>query len=113
VQAAHRVTEGLLPGSTAQLNAEVLKEISVDMPHVQLSLVEVVGQKYVDLLAKVGLASSKSDAIRLMKNGGTYLNNQKIQDPAHVLSEQDVIDESFVLLRVGKKNYLLISVKKI
>lgn len=110
LQAALRVTEGLLPGSETQLNAEVLKEISVDMPHVQLSLVEIVGQRYVDLLAKVGLASSKSEAIRLVKNGGAYLNNQKVQDPAHVLSQQDVIDGSFILLRIGKKKHLLISV---
>ncbi|MDP1607929.1 MAG: tyrosine--tRNA ligase [Chlamydiales bacterium] len=110
LEAALRVTEGLFTGSEAELNAEVLKEISADMPHVQLSLVEVVGQKYVDLLAKVGLASSKSEAVRLVKNGGAYLNDQKVQDPAHVLSQQDVIDGSFILLRIGKKNRLLISV---
>ncbi len=110
VQAALRVTEGLLPGSEAQLSADVLKEIAADMPYVQLGLSEVLGQKCADLLVKVGLVSSKSEAGRLVKNGGAYLNNQKVQDPAYLLSSEDLIDGSFLLLSAGKKNRLLISI---
>lgn len=110
LEAALRVTEGLLPGTEAQLNAEVLKEIAKDMPHVNLSLNDVVGQKYVDVVVKVGLSPSKAEAARLIKNGGAYLNNKKIHDPAHTFSETDLIDKRFLLLSAGKKNRLLISV---
>lgn len=110
LDAALRVTEGLFPGSEAPLSVAVLQEIAKDMPHVQLPLTDVVGQKYVELALKVGLSPSKSEAIRLVKNGGAYLNNQKVQDPAYVLSAADLIDKTFVLLRAGKKNRLLISV---
>lgn len=111
LQAALRVTEGLLPGLEAQLSGDVLKEIAADMPHVQLSFSEVIGQKYADLLVKVGLVSSKSEVVRLVKNGGAYLNHQKIHDPAHIFSSKDLIDGSFLLLRAGKKNPLLISLR--
>lgn len=82
------------------------------MPHVQLSTDEVVGQKCADLLVKIGLVSSKSEAGRLVKNGGAYLNNKKIQDPAYLLSTEDLIDGSFLLLSAGKKNRMLISVSQ-
>jgi len=111
LEAALRVTEGLLPGLDAQLNAAVLQEIAKDMPHVQLLITDVVGQKYVELLVKVGLSPSKSEAVRLVKNGGAYLNNQKVQDPSYIFSDADLIDKTFVLLSAGKKNRLLISVK--
>ncbi len=112
LEAALRVTEGLLPGSESQLSGDVLKEIAKDMPHVQLSTDEVVGQKCADLLVKIGLVSSKSEAGRLVKNGGAYLNNKKIQDPAYLLSTEDLIDGSFLLLSAGKKNRMLISVSQ-
>lgn len=109
LEAALRVTEGLAPGASAQLSGEVLKEISADMPHVELASGEVLGQKYADVLAKAGLVSSKSEAVRLVKGGGAYLNNQKIQDPAYIFSSQDLIDGSLFLLSAGKKNRLLVS----
>lgn len=110
LETALRVTEGLFAGSEAQLSGAALQEIAKDMPHVQLSRADVVGQKYVELLVKVGLSPSKSEAIRLVKNGGAYLNNQKVQDPSYVFSNADLIEKAFVLLRAGKKNQLLISV---
>lgn len=110
LQTALRVTESILPGSNATLSAAALQEIAKDMPNVQLPLSEVLNQKYVDLLVKVGLSPSKSEAIRLIKNGGAYLNNQKVQDPTLILSHHDLIEKTFVLLSAGKKNRLLISI---
>lgn len=110
LQAALRATEALLPGSDSKLSGDVLRQAAADMPHTELILSEVIGQKYVDLLVKVGLTPSKSEAIRLVKNGGAYLNNQKVQDLTYVFSPQDLIDSAFLLLSVGKKNRLLISI---
>ncbi|MBS0625930.1 MAG: tyrosine--tRNA ligase [Verrucomicrobia bacterium] len=110
LEAALRVTEGIAPGSEAKLTGSVLRELASDMPHAKFLSDDAVGQKYVDLVVKAGLLPSKSEAVRLIKNGGAYLNNEKITDPAYMISTADLIDGSFLLLSAGKKKRMLISV---
>jgi tyrosyl-tRNA synthetase len=111
LSSALRATEGMAPGSKATLNSAALQELASDMPHVKLKRKAAVEQKYVDLAVGAGLLPSKAEAIRLIKNGGAYLNNRKISDPAYVISADDLIDGVFLLLSVGKKNRLLISIE--
>lgn len=113
LQAALKVTEGMAPGSDAQLSGAVLKELAADMPSAELSLAEVVGQKYVDVAVRVGLVPSKSEGSKLIKNGGAYLNNERIADPAFLISASDLIDHAYLLLSAGKKKRLLIKISKI
>lgn len=112
LNAALKVTNEMAPGSDAKLSSHVLKEIADDMPSAELTLSEVVGQKFVDLAVKVGLVPSKSEGTKLIKNGGAYLNNERIADPALVFSTSDLIDHSFILLSAGKKKRLLIKIVK-
>lgn len=113
LEAALRVTESMAPGSSATLSAEALAELAGDMPSAQLGKEEVIGCKFVDVVVKIGLLPSKGEAVRLIKNGGAYLNNARIDDPARIFSKDDVIDGKFVLLSVGKKKRMLISVNSI
>ncbi len=110
LQAALRVTEGVGPGSDAVLDAETFKEIEADMPHVTLAEAEVVGQKYVDLVAKIGFLPSKAEAVRLIKNGGAYLNNKKISDLQTALTKEDLVGGEYLLLAMGKKKKILIKI---
>jgi len=105
---ALKVTAGAAPGKEAELDATVLKEIAGDMPSVTLSKGDVVGKTFADLAVLSGLLHSKGEANRLLKNGGAYLNNDKLTDPARAVSEGDVIDEEFLLLGAGKKKKVLI-----
>ncbi len=112
LQAALKVTESMAPGSEVRLSGAMLKELEGDMPSVALPLEEVIGQKFVDVAVKVGLVPSKSEGSKLIKNGGAYLNHERIQDPAFVFSQSDLIDHSFLLLSAGKKKRLLIKISK-
>ncbi len=107
-EAALRVTEGIAPGSEAKLSGEILGQLAADMPHVELRCDEVVGIKYVDLAVKIGLLPSKSEAVKLIKNGGAYLNNEKVSDVAQMIAESDCIDQKFILLGAGKKKKVLV-----
>ena len=60
-----------------------------------------------DLLTETGLASSKSDAARVVKQGGAYVNNQKWVDGGTVGPEQ-LLHGRYVLLRRGKDKYHLV-----
>ena len=110
LQAALRVTEGIAPGSASQLSGTVLKELAGDMPHTTLSYSEVIGQKFVDIATKAGLTPSKSEATRLIKNGGAYLNNERISDPAFSLEDSHLIDGAYLVVSSGKKKRILITV---
>jgi tyrosyl-tRNA synthetase len=110
LQTALRVTQAALPGSQAILDSKILQEIKEDMPSVDLLKKDVVGKKYTDILVQSQLTTSKSESVRLIKNGGAYLNNQKIEDAERVIQEKDFIGQEFLLLSVGKKTRVLIQV---
>ena len=58
----------------------------------------------VELLVASGLAKSNGDARRTIKEGGAYLNNDRVTDPELVPGESDLIGGSWLVLRRGKKN---------
>ena len=112
LEKALRVTEGAAPGAKTTLNAEILQEIEKDMLHVFLSPEEVIGQKFVDVVSKIGFLASKGEASRLIKGGGAYLNNEKVEDLNFCFSKENLIGGRYLLLGSGKKKKMLISIKK-
>ncbi|HSJ58869.1 MAG TPA: tyrosine--tRNA ligase [Anaerolineae bacterium] len=57
-----------------------------------------------DLFQRVGLARSKSDARRLIEQGGAYVNDRPVGSVDDVITGADV-DGGGILLRAGKKRY--------
>jgi tyrosyl-tRNA synthetase len=60
----------------------------------------------VDVLVRVGLASSKADARRGLQGGGFYINGEQVGDLGRHLTLDDFGGRPWVLLRKGKKNYV-------
>jgi tyrosyl-tRNA synthetase len=56
-----------------------------------------------ELLVAAGLAASRSEARRTLTEGGIYLNNQRVTDPAAVPSAGDLIHGRWLVLRRGKR----------
>jgi len=112
LQTALKVTEAAKPGSKATLDFEVLDEIAKDMPSVKMKLSDVVDQKFSDVAASCKLTSSKSESVRLIKNGGAYLNNEKIEDLVFLITPKHIIGEKYLLLGSGKKKKILIKIEK-
>lgn len=108
LEKALQVTLTAAPGSNTQLDVEALRMIAKDMPSIELKKEEVIGQKYIDLAVKVGLHSSKSEALRLMENSGSYLNNCRIEDSQYRLEENSLIGGEFLLFGAGKKKKILV-----
>jgi len=59
----------------------------------------------VDLLVATGLVQSKGEARRAVGEGGAYVNNQRVDDPEHVPSADDLIGGRLLVLRRGKKSF--------
>lgn len=110
LEKALKVTQGAAPGSETVLDASVLESLAADMPNCTLPLQDVAEGKLVDLLVKTGLQSSKGEARRLIKNGGVYLNNEKIVDENYSLSSSSLVEGRLLLLAAGKKNKMIVRV---
>ncbi len=62
-----------------------------------------------DLMADFGLAPSKSEARRLVMQGGVALDGEKITDPKAMLTREALSNEP--VLKKGKKNFYKIIIK--
>ncbi len=109
---ALKVTEGAAPGSEAELNAEILREIARDMPSAELPISDVIGQKYVDVVVKMGLLPSKGEAVRLIAGGGAYLNNARVDQDQMRIEPSHLIGGELLLFGAGKKKKMILTVKK-
>ena len=56
------------------------------------------------LLAQVGLASSRGEARRLIQQGGAYVNGERIETVEQMITPNNLVEGS-LFLRVGKKKY--------
>ena len=98
----------LFGGSLEGVSADELEEIMSHVPSMQLSKQELLSLSVTELATRSGLTSSKGEAKRLIASGGLYLNNVKVDNPAQRVEGKDLIDGRLLVLRKGKKNYLLI-----
>lgn len=66
----------------------------------------------VELLAvKTAVFSSKSEARKMIQGNGVSINKDKISDADYEVASKDIIDEKYILVQKGKKNYFIINVK--
>ncbi len=56
------------------------------------------------LLQQTGLVSSLSEARRTVKEGGAYLNNQRVSDADSVPTDDDWLPGGWLVLRRGKRS---------
>jgi len=59
--------------------------------------------RVVDLLAVTGIATSKSDARRMIAEGGAYLNNTRVAGEEAVPDPADLLQGRFLVLRRGRR----------
>jgi tyrosyl-tRNA synthetase len=66
------------------------------------------GLSLTELLVKTALVSSKSEATRLIRSGGIYVNNRRISDErAQLTAEQGIAGRLFVLRKGAREQHLV------
>ncbi len=63
----------------------------------------------VDLVAGSGLTKSKGEARRQLRQGGVYLNNERVDENLQVTREQ-LLDGKYLWLRRGKKTNVIVKI---
>lgn len=109
---AQQVTKAAKPGGKTSLDGATLQALCKELPSRSLQKHEVEDLTMLDLLDKTGLLSSRSEARRLIKGGGAYLNNEKIQDERAIVDLSSLIDGQWLLVSVGKKKKIVLRVEK-
>ncbi len=112
LQRAEQAAEALFGGEIGGLTAAEIADIFAEVPSSELpkSRLDGSGLEIMDLLTTSGVARSKGEARRSISEGGIYLNNRRVGDPAQKVTVGDIIGEQFLVLRKGRKNYHLIRV---
>ncbi|MBP2032619.1 tyrosyl-tRNA synthetase [Clostridium algifaecis] len=80
-----------------------------NVPTVEIEKAEI-NSGIVDIIVKTGILPSKSEARRLIKQGGLTINGEKVTDANAVITNEDFKDGS-MLIRRGKKNYNKVVIK--
>jgi tyrosyl-tRNA synthetase len=63
------------------------------------------------LFSETGLCKTRSEARRLISQGGAYINGKRVTSFETIVGIGDVENKT-ILLRAGKKNYLLVTVQE-
>ncbi len=74
------------------------------IPETLISASDLAERSVSQLLADVGLTKSKGEARRLIRNGGFYLNGDRVLDEERFLAESDFSAQGLVF-RLGKKRH--------
>ena len=62
------------------------------------------------LVEKATIFPSKGELRRFIQGGGMSINKNKINDPDTVITEKNLINDKYLLVQKGKKNYYLIKI---
>ena len=69
------------------------------------------GSPLVELLVHAGLCQSKGQARKDIEGGGVYLNNVRETNFQRAVTTNDLLFGKHLLLRKGKRNYVVLSAK--
>ena len=64
-------------------------------------------QNLVDLLINMNIASSKREAREFIKGNAIAINGNKINDEEKIIDKEFFIDNTYIIVKRGKKNYYL------
>jgi tyrosyl-tRNA synthetase len=90
-------------GDLSALDEKTLGSALSELPTVVVSSHEEI-PTWVDLLASAGVVDSKSAARRIVKEGGAYLNNEKIAGEDFRLEKSHFLCGKYAVLRKGKRD---------
>ncbi|MEC7679466.1 MAG: tyrosine--tRNA ligase, partial [Planctomycetota bacterium] len=107
---AVKASKILFGGEIGSQTDSSLGEIFADVPSSQEQKDRLQGEGYwiVEALQAAGLVGSGGEARRAIKDGGVYLNNERVTDDQYRLTLDDLASETVLILRKGKRNYALL-----
>jgi tyrosyl-tRNA synthetase len=110
VPRVERASQILFAENIADATVEDVLMVFEDAPSTELAL-SPEGMPLAEMLATVKLVPSKSEAVRLLKGGGVYVNNVRATDERARLTAADAIGGALFVLRKGRKDHHIVKVR--
>jgi tyrosyl-tRNA synthetase len=101
----------LFGGTVSSMSVSELLAVFPNVPSATLAYVSA-GWPLIDLLATTGVASSKSEATRLIRSGGISVNDRRVTDEKERLLVEQAIEGQVFLIRKGKKDHFLLRIAR-
>jgi tyrosyl-tRNA synthetase len=105
---------GLLFGERiSELDVDDIVAVFDDVPStgIDASAFAAPGMAIADLLVVTKIASSKGEAMRLVKGGGVYVNNRRVGDERARFTVAEAIAGRMFVLRKGARQYHLVRIE--
>ena len=83
----------------------------VPTKEIEKSKLDGTGLPLVELLVHCGLCQSKGQARKDIEGGGVNINNVRETNFQRAVSSTDLLFGKHILLRKGKKNYVVVTAK--
>lgn len=109
---AERASEALFSDSIRDMARDVVAMALKGAPSISVTKEQFSdGISVLDIMVRAGMVDSKSVARKLISQGGVYVNNVRCQQIERELNKLDLLSNDQVLLRKGKRDYLVIEVE--
>jgi tyrosyl-tRNA synthetase len=110
---ALRASEILFGGNLDGIAESTFNEIVGEVPtkEIEKAKLDGAGLPLVELLIHAGLCPSKGQARKDIEGGGVNINNVREASATRAVTANDLLFGKHVLLRKGKKNYVIITAK--
>ena len=110
VARAEQASSVLFGEDITTLDVDDVLAVFADVPSTELPAGDFSseGVAIVDLLSRVQLVPSKSEARRLVQSGGAYLNNRRLADPQTRVTQEQAIGGRLIVLRKGQRQQHLV-----
>ena len=98
--------------SLAKLDEQTFLTVFDGVPQYEISKENIVGNvNIVELLTSVSnIFQSKGELRKLIAGGGLNVNKQKISTPEQNISTDNLLNDKYILVQKGKKDYYIIKV---
>jgi tyrosyl-tRNA synthetase len=112
-QEAIRASEILFGGELKDVTESTFNEIVGEVPTKEIECVKLDGAGFslAELLVHAGLCPSKGQARKDIEGGGVNINNIREASAARTVTPNDLLFGKHILLRKGKKNYVVVTAK--
>lgn len=110
-QEAIRASEILFGGELKGISEATFKDIVGEVPtkEIEKTKLDGAGMPLVELLVHAGLCPSKGQARKDIEGGGVNVNNVRETNSQRAITSNDLLFGKHLLLRKGKKNYVVIN----
>jgi tyrosyl-tRNA synthetase len=111
MQVVKTVTAGssIFQRTVKELSQDELTQLCQQVPSIKLAATDLLGKRLQDVVHTAKLASSKSEARRVIEQGGITINDQRIINPNHIIQAVDFRHNQFLVLCKGKKNIAILT----